>query len=201
MWVIAALASLAALITLLLCVPLDLVFRTNINGRPTFSMRLRWFFGLVSHELRRGRKSPKEKRIIEHNQKPRDWISETKVTFEILRTRGLLKQLVNLTKKILSRIKLGDFVVNLKVALENPADMGLLFAFTAPLNLLLSYFSPHEIKIEPSFVSENIIEGKLYGAVRMRPIQLAAPLLGFAFSSPTLRAMKKLILYKWTRKD
>lgn len=201
MWAITALVSLAVLITLLLCVPLDLVFRTNINGRPIFSMRLIWLFGLVSHELRRGRKRPEEKRVIEHKRKPRDWIRETKVTFEVLRTKGLLKQLVNLIKKILNRIKLRDLAINLKVALENPADMGLLFAFTAPLNLLLSYFSPHQIRIEPSFVSETIIEGNLYGAVRVRPIQLAAPLIGFAFSSPTLRAVKKLVLYKWKRKD
>lgn len=201
MWAIIALVSLAVLITLLLCVPLDLVFRTNINGRPTFSMRLRWLFGLISHELRRGRKSSKQKRAIEHKRKPKDWIWETKVTFEVLRTRGLLRQLVNLIKKILSRIKLRDLTVNLKVALENPADMGLLFAFTAPLNLLLSYFSPHQIRIEPSFVSETIIEGNLYGAVRVRPIQLAAPLIGFAFSLPTLRAVKKLVLSKWKRKD
>jgi hypothetical protein len=200
LWAITALASLVVLITLLLCVPLDLVFRTNINGRPKFSIRLRWLFGLISHELRRERKSPKEKRTIDRKRKPRDWIWETKVTFEVLRTRGLVKQLVNFIRKILSRIKLRDLTVNLRVALENPADMGLLFAFTAPLNLL-SYFSPHQIRIEPSFVSETIIEGNLYGAVRVRPIQLAVPLIGFAFSSPTLRAVKKLVLYKWKRKD
>jgi hypothetical protein len=201
LWAIVVLASLAVLITLLLCVPLDLVFRTNIDGRPKFSMRLVWLFGLVSHELRQGKKRPEEKKTIEHKQKRRDWIWWIKVTFEILRTKGLLRQFGNLAKKIRHRIKIKELVANLKVDLDNPADTGLLFAFMAPLNLLLSYFSPHQIRIEPSFSGETIIEGHLYGAIRLRPIQLATPLIGFAFSLPTLRAVKKLVLSKWRRKE
>ena len=201
MWPIAVLASLAVLITLLLCVPLDLVFRTSIDGRPKFSMRLIWLFGLVSHELRRGKKRPEEKRTIEHKQKRRDWIWGIRVTFEVLRTKGLLRQFGSLAKRIRRRIKIKELVANFKVDLDNPADTGLLFAFMAPVNLLLSYFSPHQIKIEPSFTGETIIEGHLYGALRLRPIQLAAPLIGFAFSLPTLRAVKKLVLSKWRRKE
>ncbi|MGA7677275.1 MAG: hypothetical protein WCA51_02735 [Dehalococcoidia bacterium] len=201
MWAIAVLASLAVLITLLLCVPLDLVFRTNIDGRPKFSMRLVWLFGLVSHELRRGKKKPEEKKTIEHKQKRLDWIWWIRITFEVLRTKGLLRQFGSLAKRIRRRIKIKELVANFKVDLDNPADTGLLFAFLAPVNLLLSYFSPHQIRIEPSFAGEAIIEGHLYGAVRVRPIQLAAPLMGFAFSSPTLRAVKKLVLSKWKRKE
>ena len=196
MWVIVVLASLAALITLLLCVPLDLVFRTNADVRPKFSIRLVWLFGLVSHELIQGKKRPEEKRTIEHKQKRRDWIEWIRVTFEVLRTKGLLRQFGNLAKRLHRRIKIKELVANFKIDLDNPADTGLLFAFIAPANLLLSYFSPHHIRIEPSFAGETIIEGHLYGAIRLRPIQLAAPLLGFAFSLPTLRAVKKLVLSK-----
>jgi len=182
-------------------VPLDLVFRTNIDGKPRFSMRLVWLFGLVSQELRRGRKKPEEKRVIEHKRKPRDWTWGTIVTFEVLRTKGLLKQFGRFIKRIFRQIKIRELVANFKVGLDNPADTGLLFAFIAPVNLILSYFSPHQIRIEPSFAGETIIEGHLYGAVRLRPIQLAAPLIGFAFSLPTLRAVKKLVLSKWKRKE
>lgn len=181
--------------------PLDLVFRTNIDGKPRFSMRLVCLFGLVSQELRRGRKKPEEKRVIEHKRKPlgRRW--EISDTFEVLRTKGLLKQFGRFIKRIFRQIKIRELVANFKVGLDNPADTGLLFAFIAPVNLILSYFSPHQIRIEPSFAGETIIEGHLYGAVRLRPIQLAAPLIGFAFSLPTLRAVKKLVLSKWKRKE
>ena len=201
MWAIAVLVSLAVLITLLLCVPLYLVFRANIDGKPRFSMRLIWLFGLVSHELRRGNKKPDKEGAIQYKQKRQDWIYWIRVTFEVLRTKGLLRHFVSLTKRIRRRIKIKKLVANFKVGLDNPADTGLLFAFLAPVNLLLSYFSPHQIRIEPSFTGEAIIEGHLYGAVRVRPIQLAAPLMGFAFSLPTLRAVKKLVLSKWKRKE
>ena len=201
MWAIAVLVSLAVLITLLLCVPLYLVFRANIDRKPRFSMRLIWLFGLVSHELRRGKKKPDEEESTEHKQKQRDWIWRIRVTFEVLRTKGLLRQFVSLAKRIRRHIKIKKLVANFNVGLDNPADTGLLFAFLAPVNLLLSYFSPHQIRIEPSFTGEAIIEGHLYGAVRVRPIQLTAPLMGFAFSLPTLRAVKKLVLSKWRRKE
>ena len=181
--------------------PLDLVFRTNIDGKPRFSMRLIWLFGLVSRELSRGRKKPEEKRAIEHERKPwgRRW--EIRDTFEVLRTKGLLKQFGSFIKRIFRHIKIRELVANFKVGLDNPADTGLLFAFMAPVNLILSYFSPHQIRIEPSFAGETIIEGHLYGAVRLRPIQLAAPLIGFVFSLPTLRAVKKLVFSKWKGKE
>jgi hypothetical protein len=201
LWAIVVLASLAVLIILLLCVPLDLVFRTNIDVRPKFSMRLVWLFGLVSHELRHGKKKSEEKKPVEHKQKRRDWIWWIKVTFEVLRTKGLLRQFGSLANRIRRHIKIKELVANFKVDLDNPADTGLLFAFMAPANLLLSYFSPHQIRIEPSFSGETVIEGHLYGAIRLRPIQLAAPLIGFAFSLPTLRAVKKLVLFKWRRKE
>ena len=201
MWAIAVLVSLAVLFTLLLCVPLYLVFQTRIDGKPKFSMRLIWLFGLVSHELRRGEKRPDKDEATEHKQKQRDWTWRIRATSEVLRTKGLLRQCFSLAKRIRRHINIKELVANFNVGLDNPADTGLLFAFIAPANLLLSYFSPHRIRIEPSFAGETIIEGHLYTAVRVRPIQLAAPLMGFAFSLPTLRAVKKLVLSKWKRKE
>lgn len=201
MWVIAVLASLAVVITLLLCIPLDLVFRTSIYGKLKSSIRLVWLFGLVSKELRRVRKESDEKKAVEHKQKHQDWTRGIKVTSETLRTKGFLEQLISFLKRIFRRIKVKEFTADFKVGLENPADIGLLFAFLAPLNLLLRYFSPHHIRLEPSFTSEAIIEGYLNGAVRVRPIHVAAPVIGFAFSLPTLRAMKKLVFSKWKGKE
>jgi hypothetical protein len=199
LWVIVVLVSLAVLITLFLCIPLDLFFRANIEVRPKFSLRLIWLFGLVTGELRPTRRKPEEKGV-EYEGKPGDWLQRLRVTFEILQTKGLLKQLRNFLKRIIRQIKVRDLTANLKVGLDNPADTGLLFAFIAPVNLVINYFLPHPIKIEPSFTGESFITGYLYGAVRLWPIQLAASLIGLAVSLPTLRAAKKLVLYKWKRK-
>jgi len=199
LWVIVVLVSLAVLITLFLCIPLDLVFRANVEGRPKFNLRLKWFFGLVSSELRQTRKKPEEKKV-EYEGKPGDWLHRLRVTFEILQTKGLLKQLRSFIKRTIRRIKIRELTANLKVGLDNPADTGLLFAFIAPLNLAINYFLPHPIKIQPSFTGESFITGYLYGEVRLWPIQLAASLIAFAFSLPTLRVAKKLVLYKWRRR-
>jgi hypothetical protein len=200
LWVIGVLVSLAALITLFLCIPLDLVFRANIEGRPKFSLRLIWFFGLFTSELRQTRKKSEEKKVNEYEAKPGDWMQRLRVTFEILQTKGLLKQLGCSIKEIIRRIKIRELTASLKIDLDNPADTGLLFAFIAPLNLAISYFLPNPIKIQPSFTGESFITGYLYGAVRLWPIQLAASLIGLTFSLPTLRAAKKLVSYKWKRK-
>jgi len=182
-------------------VPLDLVFRTSIYGKLKSSIRLVWLFGLVSKELRQTRKESEEKKAIERKQKRRGWTWGIRFTFEVLRTKGFLGQLGRFMKRIIRHIKVKELTADFKVGLENPADIGLLFAFLAPLNLLLSYFSPHHVRLEPSFTGEAIIEGHLCGAVRLKPIQLAAPLIGFAFSLPTLRALKELVFSKWKRKE
>jgi hypothetical protein len=200
LWVIAVLVSLIVLVTLFLCIPLELVFRSNTGERPKFSLKLVWFFGLVTRELRHTKKKPEGKGIIQYESKPSDWIQRLRVTFDILQTKGLLKQLIRFIKGNIRRIKVREFAANLKIGLDNPADTGLLFAFMAPVNLAVSYFLPYQVKIEPSFSGEFPITGYLYGTARLWPIQLAASLLGFAFSLPTLRATKKLVLHKWKRK-
>ena len=201
MWVVAALAGLAVLTILVLCVPLDFVLRMDVDEKPKFRMRLAWLFGLVSREVRREKKKPKEaKRLVEGKRKPRDRRREARAIFEILRTKGLLRQLWGLVRSVLSHIKIREIGANLRVGLDNPADTGLLFAFIAPANLLLSSSFPHQIRVQPSFADEAVLEGYLYGAARLWPIQLVAPLIGFAFSLPTLRAVKTLVSTKWKRK-
>lgn len=199
MWAIVVLVSLAVLITLLLCVPLDLVLRMDTARRPKFSMRLAWLFGLVKTGIRK--KKPEEKKTTaEHKRKLGDWWRDTRTIFEVLRTKGMLRQITRLLKGIFRRLKIRELIADLKIGLDNPADTGLLFAFTAPVNLLVRSFSPHQIRVEPSFTGEAAFQGYFYGAVRLRPIQLMAPLAGFAFSLPAIRAIKTLVLSRWREK-
>ena len=200
MWAIAVLVSLAVLIALFLCIPLELVFRANMEGRPKFSIRLIWLFGLVTRELRQTRRAPAKKGVIEPERKPGYCIQGLRVTYEILQTKGLLKQLRSFIIRTIRQIKVRELAANLKVDLENPADTGLLFAVIAPANLLMNYFLPYPIKIEPSFTGESFITGHLHGEIRLWPIQLAVCLTVLAFSLPTLRAAKKLVFYRWRRK-
>lgn len=200
MWVVAILASLAGLVILLLCVPLDMALRIDVYGRPKFGMKLEWLFGLVSKEIRKGKKKPEEKkRVAEAEPKRRRRRIGARTIFEILRTKGLLGQFKRLLKNVLGRFKIRDLRVNFRVGLDNPAETGLLFAIVGPATFFLSSSFPHQIRVQPAF-DEAVFEGYLHGAVRLQPIQLVTPFLKFAFSLATIRVVKILILSKWKRK-
>lgn len=87
-----------------------------------------------------------------------------------------------------------------RAGLGNPADTGLLFALIGPAASRLSSSFPRQIRVEPSFEDETAFEGHLSGTVRLQPIQLVPPLMKFAFSSATIRTVKKLVLTRWKRK-
>ena len=200
MWVLAVLASLAVLITLVLCVPLDLAFHVDVYGRPKFSLRLVWLFGLISPELGKGKKKPEEKkRVVEGKRKPPDRrrrAKAVKVIFEILRIKGLLRQLIKLLRDVIGSFRIRELGANFRVGFDNPADTGLIFAVIGPATHFLGSSRFHGVRIEPSF-DEAVCEGYLQGAVGLQPVRLIVPFLRFAFSSASLRIVKILILSKW----
>lgn len=201
MWVIATLASLAAVIILVLCIPLDAVLRIDVHGRPKSQVRLVWLFGLVSKEVTKGKKVPEEKRRgAEDKRKPRKRRLKARTIFPLLRTKGLLKQLKRLLLDILKCFKIRDLRVNFRVGLDDPADTGLLFSLISPVTFFLGSSRVHEIRVEPSFEDAFVFEGYLSGALRLVPIQLAIPFLRFVFSLATIRTAKTLVLAKWKRK-
>lgn len=198
MWVVVALASLAVLIIIVLCIPLDVALRVDVYGKPRFGMRLTWLFGLVAKEVSRGKKKLEEKkRPAKVKGKPGKRRIGAGVIFGILRTRGLLRQLRGLLMGILRLPKIKDFTANLRVGLDDPADTGFLFALLGPAIPFLSPSFPYQIKVQPSL--ETGFEGYLQGTVRLRPIQMLPPLIKFTFSLATIRVIKRLVLTKWKR--
>lgn len=202
MWVIIALASLAALTIFALSVPLDMIVRASVNGRSGFRMKLVWLFGLVCKEIGAGKKKPgeKKKKIVKEKHKHRESKRRMENIFEILRTRGLLRQLKALIKDVLGCFEIRDFIADFRVGLCDPADTGLIFALIGPAIFKLGSSSAHQIRVEPSFEDEAVFECYSQGVVRLRPIQLAIPFLRFAFSPATIRVLKVLVLAKWKRK-
>ncbi len=195
MWVVAALASLAALTILVLCVPLDIRLHLDVPGKP--KIRLTWLFGVVSKEVTQGKKKTEEKKKVVR-KKPGGRRLQARTIFDILRTEGLLRQFKVLLKNILGALKIRDLEVDLTVGLDDPAETGLLFAFVGPASRLLSSSFPHQIRVQPS--SEAVFEGYLHGTVRLQPIRLVTPILKFVFSSATIRAAKTLVVSKWKGK-
>jgi len=200
-WVIATLSGLAVFTILVLCVPLDIALHMDAHGRPKFRMRLSWLFGLLSKEVTKGKKKPEEQeKVAEGKPKVRERSRRARAVFEILRTKGLLRQLSCLLRDTLSCLKIRDLRVDFRVGLDDPADTGLLFAFIGSAIPFVSSSFPHQIRVQPSFGDEAIFEGHSYGVVRLRPIKLVPPFVRFAFSLATIRAVRILVLTKWKRR-
>lgn len=200
MWAVITVCSLVVLIILILCVPLDVLLHIDVYGKPKFSMRLEWLFGLVSKEVRKRKKKPEEKKkAVKGKPKFIRWQKKAQDIFEILQTKGLLSQLKRLLRDILSRLRIRKLEANFRVGLDNPADTGLLFAFIGPATVFLNYSFPYRIRVQPSY-DKAVFEGYLHGTVRLRPIQLVPSFIRFAFSLAAMRLLKKLALTKWKRK-
>ncbi len=201
MWVIVTLASLAVILILVLCVPLDLALHADVYGKPKFRLKLSWLFGLVSKDLEKREKKPEEKvKVAKEKGKPRERGRKFGDIIEILRTRGLLGQLGCFLRDIFSRFRARNVTADFRVGLGDPADTGLLFALIGPATFWLNSYFPHQIRVRPSFEDEGTFEGYSHGVIRLRPIQLVIPFLRLAFSLATLRVVKKLVLTKWKRK-
>jgi hypothetical protein len=163
-------------------------------------MRLAWFFGLVSKEIRKGVKKAGEKeRAVEAKPKRRKKRIRAWTIFEILRTRGLLRQVGRLLGDILRRLKIRDLGANFTVGLGDPADTGLLFAVIGPTTFFLNSSFPHHISVQPSFEDEAVCQGYLRGTVRVVPIQMVIPGIRFVFSLPVIKVAKRLVVTKWKK--
>lgn len=197
MWIAVAIVSLAVILTLVLCVPLDLSLHADVYGRPKFRLRLSWLFGLFHKEVSR-KKKPEEKKAVEEKRKAGKGRPRVRTIFALMRTRGLMKQIAGLLVGILRRFKFKNVEADFKVGLGDPADTGLLFAVIGPAVPFISS-SRRRIRLVPSFEDDVILAGYSSGTVRLRPIGLVAPVMKFVFSMPALRAASKMILAKLRR--
>ncbi len=200
MWVIAVIiASLAVLLFLILCIPLNMVLHADVYGKPKLQLRISWLFGLVSKEITGEKKKPKEKRKEAGGKKKHNW-RDSGVIFGILRTKGMLRQLKELLQGVFPCFKFKDLVADFKIGLGDPADTGLLFAIIGPATAFLGSSRRHQIRFEPYFGDDAILQGYSHGIARLQPIRLAPPFLKFVFSLMTIRIARVLLLSKWKRK-
>lgn len=200
MWIIAALAGLAGLFVLVLCVPLDAALIMDSSGKPKFRVRLEWFFGLISKELIREKEKPEEKKVVSRETRRKKRGIGFRTILRILRTKGLPGQFKDLVRGVLGQLKIRELAVNLKLGLDDPADTGLLFALIGSTTSFLSLPSQYQIRVQPSFDDEVVFEGYFHGVLRVWPVKLVRPLLRFVFSPAVLRVVKIVVLSKWKGK-
>lgn len=200
MWIIATLAGLVVLIFFALSIPLNLSLHVDVPGKPKFRTKIRWFFGLVNKEITKKEEQPiKKQKTIKPKRKPKEKVIRVKVLLQILRVKGLLKQVKSLLRDTLKRVRLDTLEVDFKLGLDDPADTGLIFAFIGPAACLFNAFLPDRVKIQASFAGEAVLEGSLDIALRFVPWLVVIPLLRFIFSPPGFRVTKILLVAKCKR--
>ena len=198
MWVLVTLASLLVLLVIILLIPVEAALSLDIHGRPQFRVKMAWFFGLVTREVTGGQPSPPEpERAEEIKRKRRRWRWRPGEILSILRTSGLLRQVFRLVRDIFRLPRLQDLLADLRVGLGDPAETGLLFAVIGPASALLYHRFPNQIRLQPDFTDEAVLDGYVFGKVRLRPIQMAPPILRFTFSTAAIQAAWQMVVNKW----
>ncbi len=198
-WVAIALTSLAVILILVLCVPLTITLHTRIYGGPELVLHVSWFFGMLNKELSGTRKTPGREKKLTRGKRMAEW-RRLGTIYKIIRIKGLLKQCRALAWDVLGSLSASKLAIDLKLGLGNPADTGLLFAVLGPAIPFLRFPFPHEIRLQPAFGDEIVFQGFSRGEIRVMPIQLVPPVFKFAFSLPSLRAIKGLVQSQWRKK-
>jgi len=186
--IVVTLTSLAVLITTMLLIPVDMALHMDVHGKPRARTRFVWLFGLVTKEVTTGKTKTKK------------GINRAKTIFNILRTKGLLRQLKSLLRDVISHLKVRDLGTNLRVGLGDPADTGFLFALIGPATVFLNSSVPYPLRVQPSFDDKVSLEGSLDGTVRLRPIKLVIPTIRFACSPAAIKAVTRVALTGWKRR-
>ena len=199
MWVAISLASLILVIILVLCVPLDFVFRIDTRSRPRTKLSFVWFFGLVDKDIRKRKKEPPEKEDrAKPAKKPKSRI-DRQLFFKIVRIKGLFKQFKQFIKDVFSCFNLKELIVDCRVHPDDPADTGILYALALPFNNLTDPCSSYRINIWPSFEPDTLFEGTITGSIRLQPVKLFKPLARLVFSMPAARLLYTFISNKWKK--
>jgi hypothetical protein len=198
-YLLAGLAGLAGLIILALSLPVEATFNLDTADSPKFRLRLNLLFGLFSRELGRGKKKPKEKAAPGKPKKPKKKKKrDFGMMLRILQAKGLFRQIKALIKGILRQFRIRELTVDIKLAPDDPASAGMIYALAGAVPSSLNLPRRYRISITPSFSEET--EGYFHSTISLQPIKLAGPVLRFIFSLAAFRVAKAFISSKWKRK-
>lgn len=201
MWIAVSIAALAVVFLCLLCVPIDLSVRLDVQRGTTFRMKVAWFFGLLTRQIGpAGRKKEVKREKPTAKRRPIFRRPNIGMLYEILRTRGLVRQVIRFLKDVFRQLKFKSLDGDMRVGLGDPADTGLLFAFVGPVIPFLTHPNIRQVVLQPDFGDDVLCEGFVQGALRLQPIRLIIPVGRFVFSLPAIRLGKKLILRRWKAK-
>jgi len=170
------LAAVCLIITMLM-IPVDVMARIDLGARAHGSLHVDWLFGLVRvrRETGAGGSKPSEKpKTRKKTRRPRKPSPAV-----IRRGFGLLRDLVG-------RVHIRHAYLDLSLGTDDPAATGELAGFAAPVVALANALPRTHVAFTPDF-SGPALGGAGEGEIRVVPISLIPPLVGFVVSPEVRR--------------
>lgn len=171
------LSGLIGLTMAALAVPVDVAARLDLGARTRLTLRIGWLFGLV--RLRREMAAPKPAAPEKPKKRKEDRAAGTPGPAVIRRGLALLAEL-------LGRGRIRRAELDLSVGTDDPAATGELAGFAAPIVALANALPRTRVAFTPDFTGPAF-EGTGEGEIRIVPLTLMPPIVGFALSPEVRR--------------
>ena len=192
--------GLVMFLVLLMCIPVETTVTIDTKSSKKYSLNIAWLFGILRKDVREKRQKTKKGRIIPGEKKRIPFRFDIDFVSQIINAGGLIKRFKDLISSIYRQLKITEITGDLVIGLEDPVSTGMLFAVIGPANALLNLHPRYNVSIRPFFDDEAILEGNLYGNVKVRPIRLVGPALKLAVSKEIRRIGHDYIREKWWRR-
>ena len=176
------------IILAVLLIPIDITLDTNGEGRAT--TRVGWLFGLVSKEIRPGKRKERKKKPEKKRK------GDIKTFLPILRIEGLVSRIIKLGRQIVGCFRVRELDADLKVGLDDPVDTGIMYGLLHAVLIPSNSPGPTRLRIEPVY-DRPIFEINMRGTIRVILIQIVSYLLCFVFSAAGLRAARLMVVSRW----
>jgi hypothetical protein len=192
--------AILLVLILLLAIPVNLVYALRRETKWSGRVIVYWMFGKVRFHLRPGRPRKPSKpqrrrhRLRRASRMGKQVVQRRRGIFAALRTPGLIRRLIKLTRDLLRALKPRRLRMRFIIGLDDPADTGRLWGLLTPLRLLFGTrsfgkASGVSVEITPDFIGPRF-SGYSCASVQFVPLQLIGLFIGFAFSAPLLRAAR-----------
>lgn len=175
---------IAALVLLLLVVPLKIELRGSVHNRLDLVLRYKYLFGLICWESKGSRAA----RVESGAEEDFDWLPRI---YHAARTEGLWGRVWRLVKRLWGRVRVENVDVDLFVSLGDDYYTGTIAGYLVPFSLFINSRFGTAINLHPAFQEDLLVEGHINADWRVLPIRVIWPLLLFYFSLPFQQARRR----------
>ena len=185
--------SIIGVFCLVMCIPFYGSFEFHAEDIVGFRLRLRWLFGAFKREFpakktERKRGASSQNLDAKSRQGAGRW---GKLMGDILTDDGLRGRSVSLLRSVFRSASIDRLEADLRLGLHDPADTAILFGPLGAASILFNLYSDHSIWLLPDLQGENI-EGYMKARIRLLPIRLFRPVMGFIASRAGRSMVKKV---------